>query len=415
MEPMKKKICILGAGFAGVTCALSLTRQLRRHNLLDRYEIILIDRNPYHLYTPALYEIASIPREAAPASALKTVVGIPLEKVINKKPITLIQDTVIRIDPSTKKLFLEGEKSVAYEHLVIALGSQTNYFNIPGMKEYSYPLKHFSDAVRIRNKVEDLLLSGHQPITIEVLGGGASGVEVAAEFSNFICAVQDKIIKNKHVCTVEVIVREAAPEILPGFEDWMVQRARKRLTSLGVQIQTNSTVAEATSNEIVLKDMTRHHYDILVWSGGVIGAEILKSFHLPLTQKGTIVVNEYLEAAEGIYAVGDSAGFTHPVTGKMLAWNVPAAEAEGKIVAQNIIRAITGNKKIAFHPPLKFPYVLAVGKKYAIADLIVIQFSGFFGWCAKLLIELRYLISVLPFFYALRMWVWSVLLYRTND
>ena len=150
-------------------------------------------------------------------------------------------------------------------------------------------------------------------------------------------------------------------------------------------------------------------------AGGVAPASAIKNFGLPLSPKGRVIVNEYLEAAHhNIYAVGDNAEFTGK-DGKPLPGNVPVAEAQARVAAKNIIAALQGMPHSQFFPMKKYPYILAVGRKYAIADLVFFHFSGFWGWCAKQLVELYYLIFVLGFRKAFTMWRRSVKYQASND
>lgn len=406
MEP--KNIIIIGAGFGGVTAALQLEKKNSRH---PQYRIILIDKNAYQLYTPALYEIAAIPRDQASVFSLKSAAVIPLEDIIDKKKITFIQDECIGLNKEEKKVLLKDSGTLPYTHLVIALGSETNYFGIPGLEQYSYPLKHFEDTVRIRNKIEALMDRG-RPFSIVVGGGGPSGTELVAEFTNSLRCMNHK---NKGACPWRLILVESSPDILPGFGAWMVRRARKRLERLGIEIKTGSPITGVTESDITLKDGARMPYDILIWTGGVKGTSGAKKFGFPLTPKGSFTVNEFLEIEKNVFAIGDNAGFINPRTGKLLVWNVPVAEGEARTAARNIIRDIEGKQKKPFRPMPRYPFILALGKKFAIADLVVIRFWGFWGWFAKMLAELRYLIFILPFKKAIPLWIKNLLLYHAND
>ncbi|QQG45049.1 MAG: NAD(P)/FAD-dependent oxidoreductase [Candidatus Sungiibacteriota bacterium] len=407
----KQKIVILGAGFGGITAALKLARLIKKY---QEYEVVLVDKNYYHLFTPALYEISAIPKEEAHGFKLKSAIVIPVEDIIYGREIKFIQGEIIGLDKIRRAVVVKNAGAVPFEYLLVALGSETNYFNIPGLKENSYPLKGFRDALRIRNKIE-ALLEQNRPITIVVGGAGSTGIEVIAELSNFICSLQKKLVKNHALCQVRLLVVEASPEIMPGFDNWSIGLVRKRLAKLGIETKTNFTVANVTSQEITGKDNTRLAYDIFIWTGGVTGLSLFKTLGLPLTPKETLAVNQYLEVEPRVFAIGDNAGFINPATGKLLIWNVPVAEAEAKVAVRNIIREISGRKKTAFRPSRKYPFVLTVGKKYAVADLVILRLSGFIGWIIKILVELNYLRKILPLKKAIAHWLRAVKLYRSND
>lgn len=411
----RKNIIIAGAGFGGITAALKLAKNIGPHK--KDYEIILIDKHHHHLYTPALYEIAAIPKEVTPEAPLKSSILIPINDILRAKPVKFVCDEIIGLRASDNKLILKNSAEIEYEFLILALGSETNYFDIPGLKENSFPLKTYADAAKLRDIIENLVRE-KENIKIVVGGGGASGVELVAEFVNFICTLQKEILENRKSCAVEFMLLEADSEILGGFEPWALDKARSRLIRLGIKIKTNSVIGSVAPGTITLKSGTTESYDIFIWTGGVKGPEIFKNFGLPLSNKGALLIDEYLQiknAGGHIFAIGDNSNFTNPRTGKPLLWNVPVAEAEGRLAAKNILLALSGLPPKKFSPLKKYPYILTVGGRYAIADLLFIKFSGFLGLAAKALVELKYLIFILPLRKALTIWFKAVKYYSAND
>lgn len=410
MRAESKTIVIAGAGFGGITAALTLERWLRQN---PDWNIILIDRNPYQLYTPALYEIAAIPKEEVDPTGLKSIIAIPIADIIAGTRISFVRGEVTGLDSDTKTVYLNGGREIGFSFLVLALGSETNYFGIPGLREHALPLKRFEDAVRIRNKIERIL-TGQGELTLVVGGAGMSGIELVSELSNYVCYVAEKIL-NRPSCPVRFILVESSDTVLPGFDPRVSDRAAKRLAELGVEIRTRSRITAATPDGIRLNDTETIPCDMLVWTGGVVGNPVCDAGGLAVTDKKNCAVNEFLEVGNGVSAIGDAAGFIDPRTGEPLPWNIPVAEAEARAIATNIIREITGKPKLPFRPSRNYPYVLAIGRKYAIADLVVIRFWGFAGWCAKLLVELRYLLFVLPLPKAIRIWFKGIHAYTSND
>jgi NADH:ubiquinone reductase (H+-translocating) len=415
LQLRKKNIVILGAGFGGITAALSLAKQKRQ--LDEEYEIILIDRHHHQLYTPALYEIASIPQENITDIALKTSILIPLADIATGKSITVLTDEITGLAPEKQEVFLKNNGGVSYEFCIIALGSETNYFGIPGLKERSFPLKTFDDAVRLRNAIEELVKK-NDGIKVVVGGAGASGVELAAEFVNFICDIKEKILDGKKVCNVEFLLVEASPEILPGFDSRTIQKTKHRLARLGIRIKTSAAITEVQNDKMLFKNGEQESYDILCWTGGVRGPAVFADFNLSLSPKGAIEIDEFLRVKNSngtLFAVGDNTSLINPKTGKPLIWNVPVAEAEGRLAAKNIVRAIRGESLRRFVPLKKYPFILAIGKKYAIADLIVVHICGFFGWFLKQIVELRYLLFILPIKKAITTWLRGEKYFMSND
>ncbi|TSC78174.1 MAG: NADH dehydrogenase [Parcubacteria group bacterium Gr01-1014_33] len=412
----KKNIVIVGAGFAGITAALSLDAQLKKSPEKDSFQIILIDRHHHQLYTPALYEIASIPREYARDMPLISSLLLTLSQIVQKTDIVLLCDEFIDMDTENKKIMLKEKGDLPYSTLVLALGAETNYFDIPGLEQWCIPLKTADDAVRLRNAIENTLKEKGD-LKIVIAGAGASGVELAAEFVNYVCMLKEKILPSKKICNETILLIEASPEILPGFDAHIAELAKKRLQKLGVHIKTGTRITEVEEHSIIFKTGEKESYDILIWTGGVKGPTTLATLGLSLSPKGSLLTDEYLRVKNTYlcYAIGDNTAFTDPRTGKLLPWVVPVAEAEARHTAKNIMREISGKPLRPFRPLKRYPFVLAIGKKYAIADLIFFQCWGALGWIAKIFIELRYLLFLLPAKTAFRIWQRHVQLYRTND
>ena len=407
-----KRIVIVGAGFGGITVLKHLANKLP-----SGYSITLIDRHHHQLYTPSLYEIASIPKEATDDTMLKSSILLPINSMMGGKPIAFICDEFSNIDPNAQAIQLREHGSLAYDYVVLALGSETAYFNIPGLKENGFALKTFDDAVRMRNKIEELLVQKDE-VHITVGGAGSAGIELVAEFVNFICMMKEKLVPTSNKCSVFFTLVEAAPDILPGFEPWVVELTKKRLKELGITMKINTAIVSVSDMQITFKDNTTQPNDILIWTGGVKGPTLYHSLGLEVSPKDSLVVDDFLRAkhpSNRIFAIGDNASIMNPTTQGPVVWNVPAAEAEAKAAAHNIVRSIAGKPLRAFTPAKKYPFVLAVGKKYAIADLIIFRFWGLSGWIAKQLIELQYVMSVLPPAQAFGIWWRSFKVSGAND
>lgn len=413
LEPGRKNIVVLGAGFGGITALIGLQRRLKRKGLFPRYNLVLISNNAQHLYTPALYEIASIPKGEASAVCLKSTVCIQIEDIIGRFPeIRFIGETARALDPRSRRITLASGDFISFEYAIIALGAETNFFNIPGLEEYSYPIKTFEDAVRLRNTTEELVRGKRETLRILVGGAGATGVELSAEFVNFLSRLRTELGERG---ADEITLLEATPEILPGFSPGVITRVRRRLQTLGIRIITAAAIKAVSPSQLTLGDGRAIPYDLLVWSGGVRPAAVLENFTIPRDPKGRVTVNRFLQAIPRIYAVGDCVSFLNPKTGKPLPGNVPVAEQEARLAAKNIVAEIQGEAQKSLRPFATYPFILAVGGKYAVTDLVIIKFFGFLGWAVKQLVELRYLLFILPWRKAFGMWVRAVYYSTAND
>ncbi|MDP3770526.1 MAG: FAD-dependent oxidoreductase [Candidatus Sungbacteria bacterium] len=410
---MKKgNIIIIGAGFGGITAALTLAKKLP-----SGFSLTLINRHHHQLYTPSLYEIASIPKEITQDTALKSSILIPIDHIIKGKPIIFLCDECVDVNAKEKTVTLQKTGTLPYEYLILALGSETAYFDIPGLREYALPLKTFDDALAMRNAIEDRL-SKKEELRIVVGGAGSAGIELVAEFVNFVCLMKEKLLPNTKKCSVFFTLVEASPDILPGFEPWVVELAKKRLSELGIRIKTNTSIVSVSATSIAYQNGETEQSDILIWTGGVKGPSLLNRIGLQTSPKGSLLVDSYLRAHGGferIFAIGDNATIINPHTQKPLIWNVPAAEKEAMTAVINILRIVAGRPPISFVPAKKYPFILAVGEKYAIADLLIFRFWGLSGWIAKQLVEFRYLLFILPPHKALAVWRQSITISHAND
>lgn len=412
--PGRKNIVILGAGFGGITALLHLYRSLKRKSLLHEYQLVVVNKSAQHLYTPALYEIAAIPKGEAGAIALKSAICIQIDDIIARYPeIKFVGETVSSLNPAKRTITFESGDELTFEYVVVALGAETNFFGISGMAELSYPLKNFDDAVRLRNRIEEIMRTDPPMIRIAIGGAGATGVELSAEFVNFICYLKERT--HARNCLEEITLIEGSPEILGGFSQEVIKNARRRLLNLGVKILTNSPIERVSQRDIIFKDGRFIGYDLLVWAGGVRPASAVSRFGLTLDKRGAIVVDTFLEAAPRVYAIGDAASFMNQKTGRPLPGNIPVAEAGALVAACNITAEISSSERYKFKTAKEYPFILAVGGKYAVSDLMGIKLFGFIGWLVKQFIELRYLLILLPIKKAVAMWLRTVYYSSSND
>ncbi len=412
-EETKKNIIIAGAGFGGITAALKMSKWIEK---FPEYSLILLNKQNRHLYTPALYEIAAIPSDRFSMANLKLAAMVSISDIVAKRPISFVSDELIGMDMERKKITLARADFLSYEYLVLALGAETNYFDIPGLKEYGLPLKTFRDAVKMRDATEAIVNEKNE-VKIVVCGGGASGVELVAEFVNFIKLLRKRVKRNNGF-VIRFVLIEAAEDILAGFEPWIISIVKRRLKKLGIETKTGLRIKEVRSGLLLLDNGIAETFDLLFWTGGVKGPEIFKNLGLENSPQSSLEIDEYLRLKNRdgeIFAIGDNSTFINPKTGESLIWNIPVAEAEGRLVSQNIFLSIKKKPLKKFYPLKKYPYILAVGKKFAIADLIYLKLSGVIGWYLKQIVELRYLIFILPISKAIPAWFRAVRAYTSND
>lgn len=416
----KSQIVILGAGFGGLKSAFEINRLLRRHRLSNQYEVTLIDRNSYHTYTPILYEISTTSKETCNYTGLEHIATFDVASLVKNTGIKFLKADIKELDLIGGDVHFSNGAGLKFHHLVIALGAETNYFNISGLKENSIALKTFIDALKIRDKILEIFYSGKTNIQIVIGGAGSAGVELAGEIQEWIGELH-KEIRN---CESRVTLIEGSPTILPGFDPKIVSLAQKRLRKLGVKIELNEMIERALPNKILLKSQREIPYDILIWAGGVKASSLVAPLPLKIERRGRVEVAGGMEClpqtpdlklSGKIYGLGDVVCFYDPITGKPMPGVARAAIDQAKIVAGNIIGDILGNTRHKKYAPMNYPYVIPIGGKWAVAKLGPVIIYGFLGWVLKGLVELNYLLSIMPFFTAIKIWLAGLWIFIRND
>ncbi len=385
-----ERIGILGAGFGGLRAALNLHSGLRKRGLLKDYEVVLIDRNANHTYTPLLYKLAAKPGKATDMYAA----AVPVKKIIGSKIITFWEDRVEKIDVMTGMLTLREHGEQTFKYLVLAPGLESNFFGIPGLAENSVPLKGVEDAKRIREILSGLPMDAH----ILVGGAGPNGVELAAE-----------IKKASPRRTVTLI--EAMPTILPGFPENVQTAVSRRLKDLRVEIAANEPITAVTTANAVSKSGREFHFGLFVWTGGVKAPELIANLPLKREARGRIVSNECMECLPEkedlefepmIYAMGDIVSFIDPVTKKPVPGMARHAILQANIVSRNILSEIEGKPAHTLYIAKQLPYVIPVGGKWALAKIGPAVITGFLAWLFKEAIELNYFLEIMSWGRALK-------------
>lgn len=412
----KPCIVILGAGFGGLRAAKLISQKLKSGRI--DCEIILIDRNDYQTYTPTLYEAATTSKETANYLELKKLVTFPVEELIRNTGIKFIHSEVESLDLVGGDIHCTNGEKLKFNYLVLAPGSETNYFGIPGLKENSLAMKTFMDSLKIRDVVLEKI-SEKGKIDVIIGGGGSSGVELAGEIKSWLCELE----KEKK-CKANLKIIEAAPTVLPGFSAKVIKEAEKRLKFLGVEVISNEAIAKADKNKVILKTGNEIYYEVLIWTGGTKASDLLSAMPLKLEKRGRVEVAGGMECLPQtsdlklygkIYGLGDTVCFYDPKTQKPIPGVARAALSQASIVAHNIFCDLKGSKKHKEYRPMDYPYIIPIGGKWAIAKIGPLVIAGFFGWILKGLVELNYLLSVMQFWKAIKLWFKGLKIFIQND
>lgn len=386
-----KNIVVIGAGYGGLTAALRLERLLKKHPF---FKVHLIDKHPFHTIKTQLHE----------AAVHNTEVSIPLYKILKRRNIQFHLGEVKDIDVQNKTITIDN-KLLGFQFLVIAIGSKVNYYNIPGMAEYSFPLQTLYDAEKIYEhilKVCSISASEKnenirkENLRFVIGGGGLSGVEFAGELADQTkkCISNFNLDENE----VEIILIEAASRLVPFMDEELSEKIKQRLIDKGVKILLNSKIIKRTEDEVFLENGKIIRTKNFIWTGGIRVSDLLKRGGLKTGQAGRVIVNEYLQADGNkfVYAVGDSANAINPVTGKPVPAAAQFALQQGGLVAENIYAEIFGKPKKAYYPKV-LGEVVSLGKHLAIGWLALpilkkVTFVGFLGRLLKTAIKEKHII-----------------------
>lgn len=405
-----KKIVILGAGFGGVAAAKALLKQ----NI--QAEIILVDQSSDHIIHGNLYEVATSPEELTKLTELKKSVAVPLNEIFKDTPVKLVKGWVNEVDLA-KQVLTVGDKNLPYDFLVAALGAGPNYFAIPGAKENALTMLSATDALRIRSRIE-LVIQTHKNdtrkavVNIVVAGGGVAGVEVAAELQKMIdfVAWQNNYSRSKIMTTII----ERSETVLNGFPARAITSATQRLRSLGIKLQTNSTIQNITNHDVIT-DQGQFPYDVLIWTAGVSANSLPGPVQTPVSVGKRIEVNELFQLQEfrNVYVIGDQCCH-HDELGNPLPGTASQAIDHARFVAKALTYSIK-NRAPMVHVCRKFPYVIPLGGNWAIFSSNNLFLSGYAGYLVRQLVWLRYFVSILGLFRGTHWWLRSTELFSRND
>ncbi len=378
----RKHIVILGGGFGGIYAALELEKTLARDQDI---KITLINRNNFFLFTPMLHEVAASDLDI-------THIVNPVRKLL--KRIEFFDGDVQSIDLPNKRIFASHgigevhEHEFEYDHLIVALGSITNFFNLPGLEERALTMKSLGDAIHLRNRLIQHLEEAdfeccpfaRKPLlTFVVAGGGFAGTETIASVNDFL---REAIEFYPHLKKdmLRMVLVHPGPVILPELGERLGYYAQRKLAGRGVEIRVNTKVAAFTGSEVALTDGTRIKSRTLLWTAGTSPNPLLNL--LPCEkERGRLLANEYLEVKDwpGVWALGDCASVPDLTTGKNCPPTAQHALREGKIVARNIAAAIRGGKKKRFVFST-IGQLASIGRRTGVARVLGVNFSGFLAW-----------------------------------
>ncbi len=403
--PQTPRVIIIGAGFGGLFAAKALKNK--------QVDVLLIDRNNYHTFTPLLYQVATAGLEAEE-------VAYPVRGIFHKR-ITFMLGDVTGIDTTAKVVSVRTNgttRSESYDYLIVAAGSVTNFFGNATAEQTAFELKSLDDAVMLRSHILRLFERAawtedsdyrHALTTLVVVGGGPTGLETAGALFELYHHV---LTKEYSKLSPRIVLVEAQDRLLAPFPPPLQKAAYQQLESLGVEVILDNGVTEVTPESVRLHDGTVIQSHTLIWSAGVKASPLGQLLNVPLKRLGRIAVKPTLEA-EGmndVYVIGDMAYLEDP-KGQPYPQLIPVAQQQGELAANNILRRIAGWNQQEFHYRDK-GIMATIGRSRAVAYLFNrIQLSGHLAWWSWLGLHLLTLMGFRNRLAVFIDWVWNYFTY----
>ncbi|MGA9287682.1 MAG: NAD(P)/FAD-dependent oxidoreductase [Anaerobacillus sp.] len=358
---MSKQIVILGAGYGGLLSALSVRQYLNE----SEATVTLINKTPTHQIITELHRLAAgnISTEAA---------ALPLDKLLKGNDINLKVASVDSFSVDNKEVKLSDGSTLSYDALVVALGSKTAYFGIPGLEENSMVLKSAEDANRIHAHVEERIKSfaesgDEADATILIGGGGLTGTELVGELAD----ETPKLARKYGVDPAKIKLKlvEAMPKILPMLPDELINRAMTSLEKRGVEFLTNLPVTNVEGNVVELKDGQKIVTNTFVWTGGVQGNPLVGECGIEVN-RGRATVNNYLQSTshENVFVAGDSAVYFKPGEERPQPPTAQIAWQMGDLIGYNLY-AYLYDKDYKEFEPVNSGTLASLGRKDAVAQI----------------------------------------------
>jgi NADH dehydrogenase len=395
---------IAGAGFGGLTCARAL-----RHVPVD---VLLVDRNNYHLFTPLLYQVASALLDPGE-------IARPVRALVRPNPNVEFRQAEVTGADLDRRVLITDRGPITYDYLVLATGSQSDFFGNASLMRHAMGLKGLDEGLALRNRILSQFEASRwvtdsakrrTMLTFAVVGAGPTGVELAGALSELIRLVLRKDYRDLDLGEVRVLLIEAAATPLGTFEPNLRVAARRSLERKHVELILGAKVEAVTADSITLAGGEVIAAGTIIWTAGVRASALGQALGLQLGRQARIKVEPTLQVAGHplVFVIGDLAGATD--RGAPLPMLIPVAMQEGRHVASTIAELVRNGGAKAFR--YKDPGIMAtIGRNSAVAELGAVHLSGFLGWLMWLAVHLVNVISFRSRILVLVNWAWDYLFF----
>ena len=409
----RKRLIVIGAGFAGINLAKSLRR--------TPIDIVVVDRHNYHLFQPLLYQVAT-------AALSPADIAYPIRRIFRtQKNVRVALGTVDRIDLA-KNQVCGGDVCVDYDYLAVCCGATHSYFGKDEQWQALAPgLKNLDDATEIRRRVllafeeaelEQDETSRRAKLTFVVVGGGPTGVEMAGALREIAANDIQKDFRNIDTGTSRIILVQGGDRLLPQFPESLSERAKRDLEQMGVEVRLNARVTNVDETGVWIGEEHLHAQNV-VWAAGVAAPKLLATMGVPTDRSGRVTVGPDLSVPgrPNVFVLGDAAD-AKDATGKPVPGLAPAAMQMGQYVAKIIREEVVGRGTASATPPSRPPFkyrdkgiMATIGTRRAVADINGWRFGGVFAWLAWSLVHVMFLIGFRSKLFVMAGWVYD---YVTN-
>jgi len=398
----KPRVVILGGGFGGLAAAEALGQDA---------EVAVVDRNNYQTFLPLLYQVST-------AGMAADNVAFPIRGALRKTHTKFRLGSPIAIDHKNKTVKLDSSEILPFDYLVVALGSVTADFGIPGVADHTLGMKSVQESLIIRSEVmrryEDLCrYEDKTRLKIVVVGGGPTGVEMSGALAELVRGP----LKNDNqeaAKLIDIYLVEAGPRVLPMFAESLTTRTVKDLEKLGVNVLLNTAVSSVESGRINFASGESIESQVIIWAAGVKGSPALANLSLPvvanrLDTQPTLQVTDY----PYVFAVGDDAG-AKGANGRYLPQVAPVAMQQGRFAAKQILRLAKSQ------PLTEFEYkdkgsMATIGRNKAIIQVKKVKIAGPIAWFGWLFLHLFYLLGGRNKIGTIADWTWNYLTFDRGN
>jgi NADH:ubiquinone reductase (H+-translocating) len=401
----RKRVVIIGGGFAGIAAA----RALRRCDA----EVVLVDRRNHHIFQPLLYQVATA--VLAPAE-----IAAPIRQIEQEQTnLMVLMAEVTAVDLSSRSVDVSyatsGTHKIPFDFLIVAAGMQPSYFGHDEFARYAPGLKNLNDAETIRTKIlsayelaelTDDEAERSRLLTFVLVGGGATGVELAASMAQMATVTLRGNFRRVDPAKTSIVLIEGGNRILPSFAESLSRKAARRLERLGVKVLT-ATKVDKVDEQGVLAGGERIPSATVLWTAGVTASPVVKMLGVATDRAGRLPVDPFLmvPGANGVFAVGDVAALSEG--GRPLPGVAQVAIQQGRYVGRVISQQLKA--RAPRHPFRYFDKgsMAVVGKNFAVLERGRIRMSGFSTWLVWVFIHIMFLPQLQNRLRVQRQWLWS--------